>query len=308
MKDIEKIDDELYKSKYCFQKFRNYREIWSNIKNNKEILQEAIKIKKDKFNERDILNGITIAEMILIDYESIDENIYKELINNIYNNQNIARLVINGASNGGYSFLLMSLWNDNFKLTESQKTFAVDEAMNKIGTTRWFYQKIQFNKKLTNIGITDEITTYIEHDGIVSPIGKRTKMDYLNYMYTMTSEKQAHGSGIFDIRYCILQNPNWTKEEKQKLIMDFWYEQEEYDEYLDQWEWAIINDIANHECDVLLDKSELYNYTYKDLLEFYNHKNTADRIWKEIEFCKLAHELRPHSWELDSITKKKTLK
>ena len=45
----------------------------------------------------------------------------------------------------------------------------------------------------------------------------------------------------------------------------------------------------------------------KDLLELYNHKNTADRIWKEIEFCKLAHELRPHSWELDSITKKKTL-
>jgi len=281
MIDIIKIDDELYKSKYGLPKSGNYKEIWSNIKNNREILKEAIKIKKDKFNERDILNGISIAEMILIDYESIDENLYNELINNIYSNQNIARLVINGASNGGYSFLLMSLWNDNLKLSEAQKSFAVDEAMNKIGTTRWYYQNNQFNEQLTALGITDEITTYINHDKMISPIGKRTKMNYLNYMYTMTSENQAHGSGVFDIRYCILQNPNWTTEEKQKLIMEFWYEQEEYDEYLEQWEWSIINDTANYEYNILLEKSELYNYTYNDLLELYNDKKTTNRIWKK---------------------------
>ena len=74
---------------------------------------------------------------MLIDYNSIDEVAHNNLINSIYTNTDIARIVMDGAANGGYSFLLMSLWNYNLKLTEEQKAFAVNEAMNKIGTVRW---------------------------------------------------------------------------------------------------------------------------------------------------------------------------
>lgn len=28
--------------------------------------------------------------------------------------------------------------------------------------------------------------------------------------------------------------------------MDFWYDDETYDEYLEQWEWGIINDSVNY--------------------------------------------------------------
>ena len=69
---------------------------------------------------------------MLRDYQNVDEIAYNNLIKTIYTNTDIARIVINGASNGGYSFLLMSLWNENIKLTKQQKSFAVKEAMNKL--------------------------------------------------------------------------------------------------------------------------------------------------------------------------------
>ena len=43
------------------------------------------------------------------------------MIENIYSNTDIARIVVDGYANGGFSFLLMSLWNHNLKLTEEQQ-------------------------------------------------------------------------------------------------------------------------------------------------------------------------------------------
>ena len=45
----------------------------------------------------------------------------------------------------------------------------------------------------------------------------------MNYMFACLSDEQAHGVGEYDIRYYILKNPNWSVEEKQKLIYDFWF-------------------------------------------------------------------------------------
>ena len=49
MKDFRKIDDKLYYAKYCDRKVGNPEEIWSSIKNNRELLEWAIKPTKDKF-------------------------------------------------------------------------------------------------------------------------------------------------------------------------------------------------------------------------------------------------------------------
>ena len=306
MVDIEKFDDELYLAAYGLPRVGNYEDIWNNIKSNPEILREAVKVRRDKHDQRDLVKGLAIAEAVLIDYESVDKIAYNDLIKNIYSNTDIARIVINGASNGGYSFLLMSLWNPNLKLNDDQKAFAVNEAMNKIGTTRWKERKEIFSKSLDAMGVSDDNTAFIDIDGSINPIGEKTGTEYFNYLVSSCSDAQAHGIGVFDIRYCILKNPNWNLAEKQKLIMDFWYDYEEYDEHLEEWEWNIANDTANYKNEILplISKDELYEYTYDMLLNIYGNKKKADRIWEEIQFCKQMHELRPQQWELEYVLKR----
>lgn len=309
MFDIEKLDNELYKSIYGKPRSGDYNEKWVRIKNHPEVLREAVQVKRDKFDESDIVKGLTISGAMLIDYESVDEVAYSNLINSIYTNTDIARIVMDGASNGGFSFLLMSLWNHNLKLTEEQKAFAENEAMNKIGTTRWKQSEEDFSKKLDDMGISDDNTTFINIDGCINPIGQKSVSKYMNYMFSTLNKTQVHGTGEFDIRYHILRNPNWSLEEKQKLIRDFWCDAETYDEYLEQWEWGIINDSANFEDNHVsqLEKFDLYEYSYEVLLKFYGDKETTDRIWDEIQFCKQMHQLRPGQWELEFTPKKKVL-
>ena len=303
MKDFRKIDDKLYCAKYCDKKVGNPKEIWNSIKNNKELLEWAIKPTKDKFGERDLVNGIAICEDMLVDFNNVDNEVYQKLVDLIYSNRQIARIVLDGYSNGGYSYLLMTLWNPNLKLTEDQKAFAVDEAMNKIGTTRYKNAMNEYSKELDEKGITDEQTVYTEFGGSINPVGAKTGNMYMASLFSSLSDTQAHGSGDFDIRYWILRNPNWSFEEKQKLIMDFWADDEDYDETLEQWECGIVNYHANYKGTPipLFERDELYECSYGALLKFYGDKETTDRIWEEIQFCKQMHQLRPQKWELKFV-------
>ena len=106
MVNIDMIDKELYNSIYVSPRIGDYKEVWSRIKNNKEVLRGAIQITKDKFGERDTVKGLSIAEFMLLDYENVDSNIYQNLINTIYSNTDIARIVLDGASNGGEFFFI----------------------------------------------------------------------------------------------------------------------------------------------------------------------------------------------------------
>ncbi|MBQ2946815.1 MAG: hypothetical protein IJE04_03075 [Bacilli bacterium] len=297
--DIEKIDNELYTSIYGKPKRGNAEEIWNRIKNDKGILREAVKVVRDKFNERDIVKGLTICDIMLSDYKEIDKEAYDSLIETVYSNEDVARIVMCGASNGGFSYLLMSLFNHGVVLTQSQKDFAANEAMNKIGTTRYLEYKQKYFKKLDDMGVTDNNQTHLDIDGSINPIGKRTASIYMSYIFDSMDRRQAHGTGDFDIRYHILRNPNWTREEKQKLVMDFWYNDEEYKEYLNGWEWGIVNDEANYKNDIipLFPIECLYDVKYETLLKFYGDKETTDRIWEEIKFCELIRELRPPKYE-----------
>lgn len=292
-------DEKLYLSKKGFSEEKE-KNIWNGIKKNKDLLNWAIKPIKDKFGENDIVNGLSICDSILKDYDNVDNNIYEELVSLIYSNKQIARIVQDGYSNGGNSYLLMTLWNPNLKITEEQKAFAVDEAMNKSGTVRDKETMENYGKKLDEKGISDNQTVYMEFGDSVNPIGAKTGSMYLKSIFNSISDSQAHGSGDYDIRYWILKNPNWTLEEKQKLVMDFWADDEEYDETLEQWQWGIINDSVNYNEDTsYIDHSSLYEWDYNALLEFYKNKEKADIMWKEIEFCKQMHKLRPQQWELE---------
>lgn len=295
MEELERLDNALYASKYGRPIEGDYETIWKEIKENKQILKEAIQLTKDKFGQRDLVKGITICDSILRDYRNADLEIYQELVSLIYSNEQIARLVVDGYANGGCSYLLMTLWNHNLKLTEEQKSFAVNEAMNKIGTSRYQQAKELRRRELDSQGINDNDTVFVEFGGSIQPIGRRTATEYFVSIFSSLSDTQAHGTGEFDIRYSILRNPNWTDEEKAELIYAFYPDDEEYEEILEQWEWGIINDSA----DLLyeLNKDDLYDYTYEDLVKFYKSRDTSDEIWNEIQFCKEMYKIRPPQWE-----------
>lgn len=306
MTEFRKVENELYGAIYGLPRVGDGQAIWDSIKTNDELLAEAIQVEKDKFGERDLVKGLAICDCMLIDHESVNQEIYQQLVNTIYSNTDIARIVLDGYANGGFSYLLMTLWNHNLKLTEEQKQFAVSEAMNKIGTVKYRKEQEEFSKQLDDMGITDEITTILDIDGCKNPVGAKTGSEYMNYMFSTLSDTQAHGQVPFDIRYQILRNPNWTIEEKQNLVYDFWEDDETYDEFLERWEWGIINDHENFKGDSFsqLDKCLLYEYNYNELLKFYGNKETTDRIWNEIIFCQSMHELRPQQWEKENPIQK----
>lgn len=303
MKKIDVLENELYGCIYTIPRLKNYDKIWSKISSDKEILKEAITITRDKFDERDTVVAPTICDSILFNHEEVDRDIYETLVKAIYSNRDIARTVMDGASNGGNSFLLMTLWNQNLKLTEEQKAFAVDEAMNKIGTVRYQNNRDEYNKALKNKGINDKMTINIPDTNI--PIGLETYYMRINYLASLLSTTQAHGKGEFDIRFWILRSPNWSTSEKEKLVHDFWYDEEDFKSCLIEWESAIINDPVNFkDSEFLFETFDIYECTYQMLLEFYNNKDIADRIWDEIEFCKTMRKLREVSNKKEFVPKK----
>lgn len=303
MKKIDVLENELYGCIYTIPRLKNYDKIWSKISSDKEILKEAITITRDKFDERDTVVAPTICDSILFNHEEVDRDIYETLVKAIYSNRDIARTVMDGASNGGNSFLLMTLWNQNLKLTEEQKAFAVDEAMNKIGTVRYQNNRDEYNKALKNKGINDKMTINIPDTNI--PIGLETYYMRINYLASLLSTTQAHGKGEFDIRFWILRSPNWSTSEKEKLVHDFWYDEEDFKTCLIEWESAIINDPVNFkDSEFLFETFDIYECTYQTLLEFYKDKETADRIWDEIEFCKTMRKLREVSNKKEFVPKK----
>lgn len=138
MLDFKKMENEFYLVRYgvedysydSLKKANKIQEIWHKIKEHPEVLKWAVQIKRNKWNNGDIVNGLSISDAILTDYKNVDQTAYNELIKSIYENTDIARISLSGLSDkGGCSFLLMSLWNHDLKLNETQKSFAVSEAM-----------------------------------------------------------------------------------------------------------------------------------------------------------------------------------
>ncbi len=255
MEELKELNNQLYGADYGIPKVGDFETIWNSIKNRTEILEEAIQVTRNKWNNGDTVKAVSISEAILVDFENVNQEVYQQLVNTIYTNQDIARISIHEPDGGQcYSFLLMTLWNFNLQLTEEQKEFAAKEAM--------------------------------IHSGTIKDLSP--------------SVCAVHGHGIFDIRYWILRNPNWTLEEKQELVMRLWDDDDFYDDTLEQWEWSIVNDHDNYQGEAFppFDRYELFNeWDYDRLLQHHKNKEITDRIWGEMEFCKQMHQLRPQQWE-----------
>ena len=251
-KKYEELNNKLYASSYGLTKKYNPNEIWNEIKNNQNALKWAIKPKKDRFDGKELVNGLSIAENILIDYKNVNKDIYNELIDKIYSNKDLARVYTEGSYYGAFTFLIMTLWNPNLELTEEQKEFVVSEAID----------KTKSNNLLMVGG------------------------------YNVRSDSQCHGFGEFDIRYWILRNHNWSIEEKKDLINKFYEDDEIFEETLNKWEWDIVNNSANKDLPFNFDIAQIYEDPYDMLYESYTDKEKAKRIIDAIEFCKQMREIR----------------
>ena len=312
IEEVKKIDNEIYRiayrnqrSTFAYRDAIGIQEIWNRIKGNNNILEIATRVVRDKFDSRDTFLAPTIVECMLIDgsIEKVDpnqlslfddyevyNNLYQSLINNIYSNTDLARKVLDGYSNGGYSFLLYTLFDDNLDLTEEQKAFAIEEAMHKIGTRKYEKTMQDYKEEMNKKGITDKLTVIAPEIG---PIGAETFNMYFAGMLCSLNENQAHGSHEYDIRYHILKNHNFA-DKMEKLVYDFYADDEDYDRIVDYWEWDIVNlcrseDDYNEEPALYVD--EVLFISEEEVFERLPHER-AVRVIEEIRFIKKLHEIR----------------
>lgn len=191
---INEIDREIYHIAYIDKNYKQLKELWLNIRKDEQLLWLASKVIKDKFDQKDVFASNCLVELILDDYNHVNRGIYEETVNKIYSSEDLARIVLNGASNRGYSFLLYTLDNYKLKLNDQQKNFAYNEAMSQPGT-------------------------------------KRTKSYETVYYLSL---KTCHGIYPYDIRYHILKNPNWNLQEKESMVWDFYVDEKKYMEFVER--------------------------------------------------------------------------
>jgi|GEM_PF-692381 len=305
VEEIKKLDDELYRLRYHAKDYKKFEELWNGIKGNRKLLEVAIRVVKNKLGEKDTFLATAIVECMLIDYgmyaydnpdqltflnePCVDKSLYQELVNKIYSNTDLARIVLDGYSNGGYSFLLYTLYNDSLDLTDEQKNFALEEAMHKVGTTKYSKQMDDYEQQLEEKGITDDLTIIAPEIG---PIGAKTWNRYIAGMFASMNTNQAHGSNEFDIRYHILKNHNFADKMPQ-LIYDFFADDMDYDYTIDYWEWDIVNLCRSEEDDepkIYID--EILFISDTEVYARLPHEQ-ADKVISEINFIKRLHEIRP---------------
>ena len=101
MEKFEKIDNEFYASKYGIPRVGDPNEIWKKIKDNRELLNWSIKKTKDKFGERDLVNGLAICDSILVDYNGVDKDIVEDIRKLEKETENNKTLQVNIAFNYG---------------------------------------------------------------------------------------------------------------------------------------------------------------------------------------------------------------
>ena len=295
-KGIEQLDKQLYRYWYFVPRENEVNKIWNHILNNIELQKEAITIVKD-VNGLDTVKAPTICHRMLMYYQNVNEEVYHELIQEIYSHVDIARTAVEGDKvSGGLSFLLLSLKNNSLKLTEEQKAFAVDEALNRSDSKRSQEEIIAFEQKLEKNNISD-----FQPDPAKPIVTEKMKLNLRYCMNKLALNSNIHGYVPFDIRYYILKNPNWTDEEKKALINEFWYSDAIFQDYLNAWEENIIDSIYTFTnlCEDETTKEELLSLEYEDLLNLTNNKETISLlIVGDLKALKEIYKLRDGNKQL----------
>lgn len=107
--------------------------------------------------------------------------------------------------------------------------------------------------------------------------------------------RMSHGGGVYDLRYQILRNFNWSLEEKRKLVYDFYEDEYDFMLHLDAFERKVIRHSANFGKNniSLMELDKIYDYNLTDLENKYQDSVVAVEVFDEINFCRMLHQIRP---------------
>lgn len=252
---ISEIDTELYRIAYVEKDYKKLKELWLNIRKDEQLLWLASNVIRDKFDGRDVFASNCLVALLLDDYNHVNRGIYEDVVNKIYDNEDLAQIVLGGPANGGYSFLLYTLDNSKLKLNDTQKAFAYNAAMNQPGTERTKYYNI--------------------------------------YNLILNS---CHGVYPYDIRYHILKNHNWSLEEKQAMVQDFYADDETYAKFVDQVENNIQNLYA--EVNQFVPAGDIIYLSDEDIKRLVTNKNKRYEIINETSFAKTLRKIRKPDFTL----------
>ena len=144
--------------------------------------------------------------------------------------------------------------------------------------------------KAGNVLILDEPTNHLDLESITA-----LNKGMINYKSPMLFTSQDH-----EILQTVANRIVVIDEGKKAFDKET-----TYDEYLELWEWGIINDEVNYNdgCPIL-EKDQIYYCTYEQLLELFGNEKDAKYVWDEIEFCRMMHRIRPQEWERGFSLKK----
>ena len=105
MIDIKEIDKELYYQRYIRKDYDKLNKLWNEIKSNKELLEEAIMLTKNKFGE-DTLKSLSICECMLITYDKVDKEVYQKLEKMLKNITSVSKLIENAKTSDQFVYQL----------------------------------------------------------------------------------------------------------------------------------------------------------------------------------------------------------
>lgn len=226
---------------------------WVMVRSDKEFLRWAMQQCKDKWG-KDSVNAPHVCEYMLANYTDVDEVVYQRLINTIYLSKDIARISLDGDR---YSFLLMSLYNPDMILTDMQKDFAYEEAMNDYDTVRFANKDVYDGVVCDHGSGAFDIRYWILRNNNWSIEEKRT------LVYDFFADQELYEETL----------ANW--------------ESNIFDEHS--------LDVTNHDKYSLdFTQAMMYDYSYEYFYDMYGYdKDITDEVWQEIQFCNLMHLLRP---------------
>lgn len=127
-----------------------------------------------------------------------------------------------------------------------------------------------------NLNLTKEQKIFLIFEAENQPC---TKKDYDNMDKTILTN---HGTGLFDIRYKILLNHNFSYREKKNLFFMFYPDEEIQISILEDLEWTIITAFDKHNKKY----SDINNITIEEITTIFKNKKEQNEILKNIKLYK----------------------
>lgn len=220
-------------------------------------------------------------------YYSNDQNKIKKLWNKISENTELLEYATK-KDNGSFisNLIVYQILSDkNFYNTKIYRDI-IDIiyynkiiARQKIGNSESFLMKTLENEELK---LTNEQKLFLIFEAENSPFTEKYYKENLKHQSTV------HGNGIFDIRYKLLENNNFSLQEKKNLIILLYPDDDIKLSILEELQWKIQHILSNFPI-----RDDFYNLTKEDLIYIIGSNEIENDIIEKIELCRHIKKIVP---------------